>query len=379
MRLLHVVPTYLPAWHHGGPIRAVHGLCKALAARGHEVTVFTTDVETDGAVPLEQAGGARRGRGLVLPGAAAPAALPVAPGLGRAAREEIPGFDAGPSPLRLPLAHHGGGARGRAGRRAVPRRPARHAGAGPAAAGAGAGASAPGCSPSSGGRSRAPPGSTPRPSSKPRRRPGSASRCRRSSSCRTGSIPSPGMARMRSRRRCAAVLAGGPFLLFLGRMSWKKGLDRLIPALTAVPGAVLAIAGNDEEGLRPGLEAGPPGRRTSSSSARSTAPTRPPSSTAAPPSSSPRTRRTSATWSSKPWPPAARSSSPPRSAWRTWCGRPGRDRGRGDLGEALRALLADPDRREAMGRRGAEAARGALRVGGRWRGDGGGVREAWSR
>jgi glycosyltransferase involved in cell wall biosynthesis len=44
MRLLHVVPTYLPAWRHGGTIWAVHGLCKALAARGHEVTVCTTDV-----------------------------------------------------------------------------------------------------------------------------------------------------------------------------------------------------------------------------------------------------------------------------------------------------------------------------------------------
>ena len=38
MKILHVVPTYVPAWRHGGPIRAVHGLCKALAARGHEVT-----------------------------------------------------------------------------------------------------------------------------------------------------------------------------------------------------------------------------------------------------------------------------------------------------------------------------------------------------
>jgi glycosyltransferase involved in cell wall biosynthesis len=44
VRLLHVVPTYLPAWRHGGPAVSVHGLCKALAARGHEVTVLTTDV-----------------------------------------------------------------------------------------------------------------------------------------------------------------------------------------------------------------------------------------------------------------------------------------------------------------------------------------------
>lgn len=48
MKLLHVVPTYAPAWRYGGPIRSVHGLCKALAARGHEVTVATTNVDGDG-------------------------------------------------------------------------------------------------------------------------------------------------------------------------------------------------------------------------------------------------------------------------------------------------------------------------------------------
>lgn len=54
MRILHVVPTYLPARRYGGPIVAVHGLCRALAARGHEVTVFTTNVDGAGAldVPL---------------------------------------------------------------------------------------------------------------------------------------------------------------------------------------------------------------------------------------------------------------------------------------------------------------------------------------
>lgn len=47
MRLLHVVPTYLPATRYGGPIYAVHGLCRALAARGHDVDVFTTNVDGD--------------------------------------------------------------------------------------------------------------------------------------------------------------------------------------------------------------------------------------------------------------------------------------------------------------------------------------------
>src|SRR5439155_8383998 len=56
MRLLHVVPTYLPATRYGGPIFAVHGLCRALARRGHEVHVFTTNVDGDGVsdVPLDR-------------------------------------------------------------------------------------------------------------------------------------------------------------------------------------------------------------------------------------------------------------------------------------------------------------------------------------
>ena len=52
MRLLHVVPTYLPARRYGGPIVAVHGLCRALAARGHEVHVFTTNVDGDGVLDV---------------------------------------------------------------------------------------------------------------------------------------------------------------------------------------------------------------------------------------------------------------------------------------------------------------------------------------
>jgi glycosyltransferase involved in cell wall biosynthesis len=57
LRILHVVPTYLPATRYGGPIFAVHGLCRALAARGHEVEVFTTNVDGDGTsdVPVGKA------------------------------------------------------------------------------------------------------------------------------------------------------------------------------------------------------------------------------------------------------------------------------------------------------------------------------------
>ena len=54
LRLLHVVPTYLPAVRYGGPIRSVHALCRELAAAGHDVQVFTTSVDgpSDSDVPL---------------------------------------------------------------------------------------------------------------------------------------------------------------------------------------------------------------------------------------------------------------------------------------------------------------------------------------
>jgi len=55
-RIVHVVPTYLPARRYGGPIVAVHGLCRALAARGHDVEVLTTNVDGTGIsdVPLDR-------------------------------------------------------------------------------------------------------------------------------------------------------------------------------------------------------------------------------------------------------------------------------------------------------------------------------------
>jgi len=54
MKLLHVVPTYLPALRYGGPIVSVHRLCAALVKAGHQVDVLTTNVdgERDSAVAL---------------------------------------------------------------------------------------------------------------------------------------------------------------------------------------------------------------------------------------------------------------------------------------------------------------------------------------
>jgi glycosyltransferase involved in cell wall biosynthesis len=50
MKVLHVTPCYLPGRRYGGPIASVHGLARAMAARGHEVSVYTTDL--DGWLPI---------------------------------------------------------------------------------------------------------------------------------------------------------------------------------------------------------------------------------------------------------------------------------------------------------------------------------------
>jgi glycosyltransferase involved in cell wall biosynthesis len=246
MKILHVVPTYLPAWRHGGPILAVHGLCKALAARGHEVTVFTTDVHGDGSleVPLEEpveidgvevryfpVGQFRR--------------LYVAPALARAAREEIGRFDVAhlhsvflwPTSAVARIAERAGTpyvlsprgmlvpelirTRGRlrklawmllAERRTIERAAALHATTDLEAE--------------------------------------DASRL---------DLPLPPVAVIPNGidpepRDGGEAAVPSPFLLFLGRLSWKKGLDRLIPALARVPGVTLALAGNDEEGITPDLQ-----------------------------------------------------------------------------------------------------------------------------
>jgi len=43
MKILHVVPSYYPAVHYGGPIYAIHQLCKAQTELGLQVDVFTTN------------------------------------------------------------------------------------------------------------------------------------------------------------------------------------------------------------------------------------------------------------------------------------------------------------------------------------------------
>lgn len=48
MRILQVIPSYLPARRYGGPIFATHALCRALVKAGCEVTVYTSNVDGAG-------------------------------------------------------------------------------------------------------------------------------------------------------------------------------------------------------------------------------------------------------------------------------------------------------------------------------------------
>ena len=44
MNILHIVPYFYPAWSYGGTPRVVFELCRELVKKGHNVTVYTTDV-----------------------------------------------------------------------------------------------------------------------------------------------------------------------------------------------------------------------------------------------------------------------------------------------------------------------------------------------
>jgi len=57
MKILHVIPSYEPAWAFGGTVTATSNLCRALAKKGVDVTVYTTDANGKGGyldVPLNQ-------------------------------------------------------------------------------------------------------------------------------------------------------------------------------------------------------------------------------------------------------------------------------------------------------------------------------------
>ena len=245
MRVLHVVPSYLPAVRYGGTAIATHGLCRALVRAGHPVDVFTTVVDGREDIPL--ATGVRQERdGVGVHYFPVPALRRwyYSPALARSVRERVRDYD---------LVHV----------HALFLHPVS------AAASAAFGAGVPYVI-------------------SPRGMLEQALFRRRSALLKHGwlallgrralqraravHVTSPREAREVSRfgLRLDAVLevpngvervvddAGRRepgLLLFLGRLSWKKRVDRLLHALAAVPDARLVVAGPDDEQRVPGLAA----------------------------------------------------------------------------------------------------------------------------
>lgn len=52
MKILHITPAYLPAIRYGGPIQSIHSMNAALVRAGHEVTVFTTNIDGSDSVKV---------------------------------------------------------------------------------------------------------------------------------------------------------------------------------------------------------------------------------------------------------------------------------------------------------------------------------------
>ena len=250
MRILHVVPSYLPAVRYGGPIASVHGLCRALAARGHDVHVFTTNIDGpgDSDVPLDTPLD-RDGVKVWYFASEHLRRLYWSPVMGKALRERIGEFEV--AHLHSIFLWPTSAAAREARRSASPyivaprgmlektlirrksrliksawlalveRRNLEHA------AGIHVTSRREAAEMEAFGY-RLPPIF---------RVPNGVDRAANP----LRSAASPGV---------QAVLDRGPFLLFLGRVSWKKGLHRLVAALRSVPTIRLVVAGPDEERLQ---------------------------------------------------------------------------------------------------------------------------------
>lgn len=57
MKILQIIPQYIPAYRFGGPLRVAHSIGNALVEKGHSVTVITTNMATEDAdldVPIDK-------------------------------------------------------------------------------------------------------------------------------------------------------------------------------------------------------------------------------------------------------------------------------------------------------------------------------------
>lgn len=253
MKILHVLPAYLPAVRYGGPVVAVHALCRELVARGHDVEVMTTnmdgpdvsDVSVDHAIWRD---------GVKVRYFASPLLrrLFFAPAMARALRLDMAAFDlvhlhtlyqwptwAAARAARARQVPYVLSPRGMLVKEMIRRRnwlakslwiaaidrrnvesaAALHATSPLEAEGFGRfGWRLPPVSVIGNGVDG--PGLTPR------------------------QFPKDIVA-----ADIAAAVAGGPIVLYLGRLSWKKGLDRLLRAFVRNGTGLLVIAGTDDEGL----------------------------------------------------------------------------------------------------------------------------------
>jgi glycosyltransferase involved in cell wall biosynthesis len=253
MKILHVVPYYLPAWRYGGPIFAVHGLCKELVRLGHDVHVFTTNADGDGtlAVPI--------GTAVEIDGVkvwyfgVSWKRLFRAPGLKKAMNERLASFDVvhihtcfnWPSMIaaRLARRHNTPYILSPRGmlihdlilrksrwvktawlrlfvRNDVARASVVHF--------------------------------TSRLEADEARK--LALPTTSFSIIENGLVSDELVKTTGGRGLALAELAHCNFLLFIGRINWKKGLDRLIKALPLIPGCHVLVAGNDEDDYQPELE-----------------------------------------------------------------------------------------------------------------------------
>jgi glycosyltransferase involved in cell wall biosynthesis len=257
MRVLHVIPSYIPAYRYGGPIYSVHGLCKSLAKLGHDVSVFTTNVDgnNDSDVPLGQPVDIDGVKVWYFPSKRL-RRLYWSPPMKKALEKHIPKIDIlhlhsiflWPTWVAARLARRVGkpyiiAPRGmlvkelirRKSRSAknlwislIERRNLEHAAALHVTTG---------------------------------------NEMKEAGQFGFNLPPvfvvPNGVDILEEIRRkpqrlgpvIENIIQNPPFILFLGRINWKKGLDRLIPALAYVPDIPLVIAGNDEENYKPEIEA----------------------------------------------------------------------------------------------------------------------------
>lgn len=248
MRLLHVVASYLPAVRYGGTIVSVHGLAAALAARGHDVHVYTTSVDgpDDSAVP--------HGVPVVLDGVKvwyfrSPSFRRIyrSPDLYQALTASIADFDivhthaiflwplwAAARAARRAGVPYVVSPRGMLERDLISQKSAFIKGLWIAAI--------------------------------ERRNLEQAAAihvtsAREAEEAAAFGFQLPAMREIpngvdlqvtggAASAEVSAITGGTPFVLFLGRINWKKGLDRLLAATARVPGVKLVLAGNDEDDYR---------------------------------------------------------------------------------------------------------------------------------